>query len=99
MPKAESRMPLHRRSLPLARQMPDLRSVLANRTITRERAHASDVQHRSARPAFLLSEIALRTLVRLDVGTEIGEMEVAVAIDHRFVHPAEEAKLGWRETI
>src|SRR5579884_50988 len=79
--------------------MPDLRCVLANGAVARELAHACYVQHRSARPALLIAEVALRVFVRLDVRAEIGEMEVAVAINHRLVYPPEEAELSGRETI
>src|SRR6185437_2312708 len=38
-------------------------------------------------------------LVRLDVRGQIGEMEVAIAIDHRLVHPAEKAEFRRTESI
>ncbi len=80
--------------------VPDVARVLQNGAVAGKLADAGNIQDCLAPPGFLIQILPIDQLLRLHVGREVGDMEIAVAAMDQFVEdPAEQAVLVRAEAV
>src|SRR5882762_2095687 len=80
-------------------KMPNLTSILSNRTIAGKHSDTSDIEYSFAYP-YLRMLILIRNIgLGADIRTEIGHQEVVVAIQQDVANPSEQAWLAGAEAV
>src|SRR5215469_15138571 len=74
--------------------IPDLGRILGNRSVARELSRTGDIQNRLARPCMRIRVECAKPLIRVEVGFEVRQMHVVVAVRHqRIVNGSKNSRL------